>query len=345
MAILSSNTSINSTGFLQLPSDNATSGTNGQIRFNARANKVEWYNSGTQNGWSYFGLPFAARDVQVVGYLHGGYAASTVWNNTNRMTFATDTAVNLGDNTQEQGHNYQSNGFSLTRNFTFGASGSHCVASSLIICFDMITEQPVTTGYTRNMPGSVINTGTIQKEHYVAYISPYSYLSAAIYEFNLTTETLGTSYGTGGNNQWGGWTENFGIFYGGTERIFNFATRTPYNRGANTAMAGDPYQHNLQTRISTTIAGREGNPSTNWRITNYQNNASYNAIGGKPAYSGEENMVSARDWGYCMGFYNGSHVNTTYKVQFATYSGYTGTSTMEPKGKSGNSSSTMSWRP
>ena len=162
----------------------------------------------------------------------------------------------------------------------------------------------------------------------------------------MTTQTLGTTYGTGNNTTgWGAWTENFGIFYGGGERIFNFATRTSYDHGASTAIAGDAYQHNIQTRIATTIAGREGNPSTNWRLTNYQNNSSYNAIGAKPAYSGEENMVSARDWGYCQGFYNGSHVNTTYKVQFATYGGFVGSSSMEPKGKSGNSSGTMSWCP
>jgi hypothetical protein len=346
MAILANNTTISGTGFLQLPADNSQTGnTNGQLRFNPTQNKIEWYNSGTQNGWTYFGIPFQARDVQVAGYLHGGYAASTTWNNTNRMTFATDTSVNLGDGTQEASHNYQSSAFNLRRNFTWGAGGSHCAPASNIICFDMVTEQAVTSGYTRNMPGNTLNTGTIQKEHYFSYLSPYSYLSAAIYEFNLTTETLGTTYGTGGNNQWGAWTENFGIFYGGTEKIFNFATRTPYDRGASTALAGDAYQHNMQTRQATTIAGREGNPSTNWRVTNYQNNASYNAIGAKPAYSGEENMVSARDWAYCMGFYNGSHVNTTYKLTFSTFAGYTGSSSMEPKGKSGNSSGTMSWRP
>jgi hypothetical protein len=345
MAILAANSSINSTGFLQLPSGNTTDGAAGQLRYNPRSNMIESYGGSVNTNWTFMGLPFQARDVQVRGYLHGGYAASVVWNNTNRLTFATDTSVNLGDN-QEAGHNYQSSGFSLTRNYTWGASGSHCVAASNIICFDMVTEQSITTGYTRNMPGNTINTGTIQKEHYFAYIAPSSYLSGQIYEFNLTTQTLGTTYGTGNNTTgWGAWTEDFGIFYGGTERIFNFATRTPYDRSASTAIAGDAYQHNIQTRIATTIAGREGNPSTNWRITNYQNNASYNAIGAKPAYSGEENMVSARDWGYCMGYYNGAHVNTTYKVQFATYGGFIGSSSMEPKGKSGNSSGTMSWCP
>ena len=339
-------TTISGTGFLVLPSGSATTGAAGQIRYGVRSGTIEWWNPTQLGGsWNFIGIPWEARDIQTVGYINGGYAASTVWNNTNRVTFATDTTIDLGDNTQEVGHNYQSNGFSNRRNFTWGASGSHCVAASNIICFDMVTEQAVTSGYTRNMPGNTINTGTIQNETYFAYISPYSYLSANIYEFNLSTETLGSTYGTGGNNQWGFWVQNFGVFYAGTERIFNFATRTPVNRGAATAVAGDAYQHTFVTRTGTTVAGREGNPSTNWRITNYANNASWNAIGAKPAYSGEENHVSARDWGYCIGWYQGSHVNSAYKVNFATYSGANMPSSTQAKGKSGNSSATMSWRP
>lgn len=348
MATLSSGTTINSTGFLQLPSGNATTGAQGQLRFNARSNNIEWYNPSMGGQWTFMTLPWAARDIQTTGYLHGGYAASAVWNNTNRITFATDTTVDLTGTgqVQEAAHNYQSCGWNNRRSFTWGASGAHCVAASNVICFDMVTEQSVTSGYTRNWPYAHINNGTINNETYYCYVTS-GYGGSAIYEWNLSTETLGSQFGTAGGI-WGAWTEHYGIFYGGGERVYNFATRQPYLRGgvgSTTALAGDGYQHNMQTRKQYTIAGREGNPSTNWRLTNYTNNSSYDAIGGKPAYSGEENMMSAREWGYCLGFYNGVHVNTTYKVNYVTWAGFTTSSTTQPKGRVGNSSGTMSWRP
>lgn len=337
------NTNIAGSGFLQIPSGTSSSGTQGTLRYNVATNNMEYYISDQGGTWNPMALPWAARNIPTVGYLNGGYAASSVWNNTNRIQFAIDTVVNLGDNTQEAGHNYQSSGFSNRRNFTWGASGSHCVAASNVICFDMITEQPITSGYTRTWPFSHINNGTIMNEQYYCYVTS-GYGGSVVYEWNLTTETLGSTYGTSGGI-WGAWTENYGIFYGSGERNFYWSNRTNITRNSPTAVSGDGYQHTFFTRQQTTVAGREGNPSSNWRITNYTNNTSYDAIGGKPSYSGEENHLSAAAWGYSLGWYQGVHVNSAYKVNFATYSGFNGGSAMNAKGKVGNSSGTMSWRP
>ena len=337
-------TSFSSTGFLQLPSGNETTGASGQFRYNANSNNIEWYSTAMGGTWTTFALPWAARDVQTVGYNQGGYAASTVWNNTTKLVYATDTSSDLGDNSQEAGHNYQSCGFNNRYAFTWGAGNAHCTAASNVICFDMITETKVTSGYTRNWPYSHVNNGTIMNEIYYCYVTS-GYSSGAVYEWNLTTLTLGSQYGTSGES-WGAWTENYGTFYNGgtSEHNFMYSTKTAITRGSSTGIAGDNVQHNMQTRGAFTIAGREGNPSTNWRLTNYLTSASYNAIGAKPAVSGEENMCSARDWGYCMGFYNGTHVNTSYKVNYTTWAGATGT-TFVPRGKTGNSSATNAWRP
>jgi hypothetical protein len=256
----------------------------------------------------------------------------------------TDTTINLGD-TQETAHNYQSNGWNRTRNFTWGASGGHCVPGNATICFNMRTEQSQTSGYTRTFPVSQTNSGNVQQEEYYTWWQMSGY-SANIYEFNLTTETGYTAYAQAniGSFVWGTSHENFGVFWqSGAAQNWTFATRQGTAR-AGTTPSGDGYQKSIQFKQGYHYAGREGNPSTNWRKTNFFTNTSADAVGAKPYYSGEENMFTAQDWGYAVGWYQGVHVNTAFKFVYPTETGYASTSSLEAKGKVGNSSGTMAWR-
>lgn len=337
-------TRINDTGFLTLPQGSSnTTGTQGQLRYNAAKQGFEYYTTQQGGLWTTALSPYLTRTVLTTGYLQGGYAASVVWNNTNKIVYATDTTTNLGDNSQEAGHNYQSSACNNTRGFTWGASNAHCTASSNVICFNMRTEQSITSGYTRTWPYSHVNTGTVYQEEFTCWVTS-SYSSNAIYEWNLTTETLGTQQGSCGG-QWGHSHENYGVFYGGSATFtFTFSTRTNTTRPGS-APAGDGVQHVMPFKNAMHYGGRESNPSTNWRQTNMLTNTATDAnLGGKPNVSGEENMMMAQDWGYCLGFYNGTHVNTSYRMNYAVWSGYSTPSTTEPKGKTGNSSATMIWR-
>lgn len=143
------NTNITSTGHLSLPvSTDTAAGTAGQLRYNPASQALEHYKTRDASTWQRLSTPFLNRTVVTTGYINGGYASSTVWNNTNRTNFATDTTINLGDGTQELGHNYQSSAFNRTRNFTWGAGNGHCVAASNVICFNMRTETAQTSGAT-----------------------------------------------------------------------------------------------------------------------------------------------------------------------------------------------------
>lgn len=339
------NTNISSTGHLALPSStNPAAGSAAQLRFNPATQALENYKTTDASTWQRLSTPFLNRTVVTVGYINGGYAASVVWNNTNRTTFATDTTINLGDGTQEAGHNYQSSAFNRTRNFTWGAGNGHCVAASNVICFNMRTETAQTSGYTRSFPVSQVNSGTVQQEEFLAWWCNGSY-STNIYEFNLTTETGFTAVTTGGiaGPVWGTSHENYGIFWSSSAQTFTYATKSLVTR-SGTQPSGDGYQHTIQFKQGFHYAGREGNPSTNWRKTNFFTNTSADALGAKPYYSGEENMLTGQDWGYAVGWYNGVHVNTAFKFVYPTETGYGTTSSLECKGKSGNSSATMSWR-
>jgi hypothetical protein len=345
MATLS-NTSINDTGFLTLPvSSTTTAGSQGSLRYNPQFGRLEYYHTRDVSRWENLTNPFLTRCISTTGYLHGGYAASTVWSVTNRINYMTDTTINLGD-TQEVAHNYQSNGFNRTRNFTWGASGGHCVPGNLTICFNMRTEQSQTSGYTRTFPVSQTNSGNVQQEEYFTWWQMSGY-SANIFEFNLTTETGYTGYAQAniGSYVWGTSHENFGVFWSSANggQNWTYATRQGTTR-AGTTPSGDGYQKTIQFKQGYHYAGREGNPSSNWRKTNFFTNSSVDAIGAKPYYSGEENMFTAQDWGYAVGWYQGVHVNTAFKFVYPTETGYGTTTSLEAKGKVGNSSGTMSWR-
>jgi len=343
------NTTINDTGFLTLPNDTSTTaGTAGQVRYDPANNRMEFYHTRDNARWEPMMNPFLTRTIVTTGYLHGGYAASTVWNNTNRIVFATDTTINLGDSTQEWAHNYSTSLFNRTRNFTLGASNAHCTASTNVACFNMRTETAQTSGYGRTFPVSNVNSGSVQKEEFFGWWQNTSY-SANIYELNLTIEQTYVSLGalgTMGGQLWGTNHENYGIFWnasGSGSTNFTYATRTNTTRGG-TSPSGDGNQKTIMFKQGFHYGGREGNPSSNWRKTNFFTNSSADAVGAKPYYSGEENMLTGQDYGYAVGWYQGSHVNTAFKFVYATEIGYGNTSSLEAKGKSGNSSGTMSWR-
>lgn len=339
------NTTINDTGFLTLPVNSATTaGSQGSLRYNPQFSRLEYYHTRDVSRWENLTNPFLTRSIVTTGYLHGGYAASTVWAVTNRINFLTDTTINLGD-TQEAAHNYQVGAFNRTRNFTWGASGGHCVPGNNTICFNMRTETSQTSGYTRTFPVSQISAGTVQQEEYYSWWQMSGY-SANLFEFNLTTETGYTGYAQAniGSYVWGMSHENYGVFWqAGAAQTWTFATRTGTARGGTTP-SGDGYQKSISFKQGYAYAGREGNPSTNWRKTNWFTNSSADAIGAKPYFSGEENMFTAQDWGYAVGWYQGVHVNTAFKFVYATEAGYGTTASLEAKGKVGNSSGVMSWR-
>ena len=337
------NTTISSTNQISVPSNTnaAAGGAAGQLRYNPGTQQLEHYKLTDTTIWQELSTPFLTRTVVTTGYLHGGYAASTVFNTTNRTIFATDTTVNISGGTQTWAHNYSCSVFNRTRNFTLGASNAHCSASTNVACFNMRTE---VSNSVAAFPVSNVNSGAVQQQEFFGWWQNSAY-STNLYELNLTTETGYTAVsGASVSGQlWGTSHENYGIFWGGGQSTFTFATRTNAAR-TGTTPSGDGNQKTIQFKQGFHYAGREGNPSTNWRKTNMFTNTSADAVGAKPYSSGEENMMTGQDWGYAVGWYQGSHVNTAFKFVYSTETGYGTTAALEAKGNAGNSSATMSWR-
>ena len=81
------NTNINDTGHLTLPGAGDGAHESGDIRYNGSFGRVEVYHDKDGATWTNMAIPFLTRQILTVGYVHGGYAASVVWDETNKTFF------------------------------------------------------------------------------------------------------------------------------------------------------------------------------------------------------------------------------------------------------------------
>jgi hypothetical protein len=143
------NTNIDDTGHLTLPGAGDGAHEAGDIRYNGNFGRVEIYHDKDGATWTNMAIPFLTRQIVTVGYIHGGYASSVVWDETNKTYFATDTTVDLSGK-QEKGHNYKDSMHNTNLCWTVGgAANGHCVSSNGITCYNHRTENNLTSGYTR----------------------------------------------------------------------------------------------------------------------------------------------------------------------------------------------------
>jgi hypothetical protein len=317
----------------------------GSLRINRDNNAgLEFYSAG--NNWQPMAIPFLTRTILTTSYMMGGYKDSSAWNNVNKTTHASDTTYNLGDNSIERSFNYQSGACGKNIGFIFGAGNGHAISSNYVIAYNMRSETQYTTGFSRTLNYAKYNTGTIFQEHYIAWNTGGG--GTNIDEFNLITETKTLDIGGfSSTGMWGMSGENFGIWYWEEDsRHFTFATRqTMVRHGQQTGAHSQ--QKSTQSKQTNCYAGHEGsyNGGNNFRRTNMITNTTGGTMAKPSTNSGEENYAMGQDWAYCIGLYNGSgQVNVSFRFNYATEAGYTGGTSMEPKGHAGASSGFCVWR-
>lgn len=319
-------------------------GTLGALRINSSTNKIE-YASGSGN-WMSISMPFLTRTVITNAYMMGGYKDAVTWNNVNRIVCATDTTTNLGDNSIERSFNYQSGACGKNIAFVFGAANAHATSSNYVIAFNMRTETQYLGSFSRTLNYAKYNTGTVFKEHYVAWNTGGG--GSNIDEYNLTTETkIQDIAGFYSGACWGMSTENYGIiFWENDDRMFTFATRTFAVRTSATKASNHSQQKSVNSKVGYGWAGNEGDYAggNNYRRTNFTTNVSALNLAKPVTNSGEENYTMGQEYQYCLGMYNGLQNNISWKFNYSTETGAQGSSTMEPKGKAGASSGSTAWR-
>jgi hypothetical protein len=343
MANLLSNTSFSDTGFLRLPIGTSAqrTGSVGAMRLNSTTGLMETFDG---VAWDSNVIAFPYRSIITTAFTQGGYKDAVAWNNINKTFTSTDTTVNLGDVT-ERSHNYQWGACSKDYSYVFGAGGGHAVASNYTTAFNMRTEQQV-SDITRTLAGTRHTFGGVFQEHYYAWMSGGD--ATRIEEYNLTTKTLvGTlapTYASGAI--WGISHENIGIFYTSeSASTWTFATRTIAARGG-TAPSAHHQQKSIQSKHSFAYCGNQGtyNGGNNLRRTNMVTNVTtVPGLNKIVQNSGEENLTLGNDHQYMLGMYNGLQNNISWRFNYATESGFTGATSMEPKGKAGMSSAVCGW--
>lgn len=325
-----------------LPTSSVTP-VNGMIRYNSVLDQPEQYLGGS---WRVMPMPFIARTIITTAYTMGGYKDSVAWNNVNRTVAATDTTTNLGDNSMERTFNYQSAGVGKDNAFIFGAANAAGTASNYIIGYNMRSETQLTSGFTRTMANNNYNTGTVFMETDLAWNAGGG--AAVIEEFNFSTQTMylvNASIGWA-TETWAMSHEKFGIFFTSeSANNFEFSTRTITAR-AGTAPSAHHQQKAVNSKGANCYAGNEGTYNGgNWlRRTNMITNSTA-GITKKPYQNcGEENFTLGQEHQYMIGCYDTLQNNTSWRFNYASEAGYVGSSTLQPKGKGGQSSASNAWR-
>jgi len=302
----------------------------------------------TSDYWKPIALPFLQRTIISNNYMMGGYKDGTPWSNVNRTVTATDTTTNLGD-LLEQPTNYKGGAGSRNIYYMFGATASNAGASNYITAFNMRTEAAYTSAGSRYLSVSAGYNGVMFKEHYKAY-THQSAQGTGIEEFNMITETTnGVVANIWQDYSWAMSWETHGILWasdGNSNRNFHFATNTPVTRGG-TQVSGHHQQKSVQSKVLYCYAGNEGsyNGGYNYRRTNMVTDITSGTVGKPSTNCGEENYTMGQEHQYMIGTYNGSgQVNVSSKFYYASESGVTGGTSMEPKGHAGASSAVCGWR-
>ena len=313
----------------------------GAIRYNLQKG-LEVYSN--DNKWQPMTMPFLSRQIIARGYMAGGYKDSSAWNNVNRIYQATDVCTNLGDNSISRSFNYQWGACSDKIGYVFGAGNGHAVSSNVPTAFRFGTEVAYATTLG-NMANNRFRFGGCFQETYFAWQCGGG--ATAVEETNLTTEVQSATTYTGftSGESWGMSHETHGIMYvGGDYRIWHYATRTQL-----AAFGGDPsnshQQKSVQSKMTYCWAGNEGsyNGGYNLRRSNMYTRTTSGTVAKPVTNNGEENFTMGQDWQYMLGEYNGAQNNNAWKFYYATESGFTGPSNMQPQGKGGSSSGVCWW--
>lgn len=300
--------------------------------------------NGTEAYWSFDGendTGWATARIWTHGYVGGGYQNSSPWSNVNRTVHSTDTTTNLGDKLDRSGA-YMSGSWSDIKHWFHSMENTYRGSSNYTSGFNMASETGIAHLSQWDMTVNRASMGSMQ-DH--VFAGGNSFLTGGGNSrtdvFNLKTETMRTSgfpndYPDGGDDPtWGGhgrlkgWHKRSGTRKGLEWKTESWVT---WEHGPG----GDGWKKCLPSMLGHLYCGTgNNNQNGNARIDDITGINVRNIDFGR---MGEENFQMGMRKGYCLGNYNGSQNNQTFKVNYindgATYLG----GTTEPKGHGGMSS-------
>lgn len=318
------------------------------------------------NGWEPIGsqddsrIAFKYRQIISTSYTAGGYKDSSPWKTVQRTINATDQTVSVGD-LMDYPSSYSSGGCSPTKLFMWSVNTDNLWKSATEVHgtyttgIDMVNE----TAYAHQSKWDLANArdqmGTLFQEGLFAWIFGGSV--AAVEKFNFTNETMYSNYypnaapyitmtssitsslGCAGFSD-----ENYGYGYGSESgmKLF-FATDTI---SVKQQWGASGQQKGISSKVGKGYAGNEGtyNGGYNLRRWDYATESNIGNVAKPYPNCGEENFTMGQDHQYMIGNYDGTQNNGSWKFYYATDSGSSSVSGLNPTTHGGMSSGHCGWR-
>ena len=316
-----------------------------------------WEPVGTQNTDR---TAFKYRQIINYSYLAGGYKSSSPWKNVHRTTNATDQTVHLGE-LMDYPASYTSGACSKSILFIWSTATDNLwksatqVDSTYTTGIHMVNE----TAYAHQSKWDLLNArddcGTLFKETEFAYIFGGSV--ATVEKFNLTNETMYTTYYPGGSpyvttttsitsslGASGFSEENYGYGYGSESGNKCFFATDIFITTTHWGVSGQ--QKGISSKVGKGYCGNEGtyNGGYNLRRWDMFTETNIGNVAKPEGNTGEENFTMGQDHQYMLGNYNGVQNNNSWKFTYATDTGVSNPAGLSPGVNAGTSSGHCGWR-
>ena len=324
--------------------------------------------SNYDDGWEPIGsqshdrTAFKYRQVINFSYTAGGYKSGSPWKSVHRTTNATDQTANLGE-LLDYPANYTSGACSKTKLFIWSTNtdgahkGATTVHSTHTSAIDMINETTSAHQTKWDLLNARDDAGTLFQETEFAWVFGGSV--ATVEKFNLTNETMYTTYYPGGSpyvtsstsitstlGASGFSDENYAFGYGSESSTkLYFANDVFTTSKAQFASSGQ--QKAISSKVGKGYAGNEGTYNGGYNLRRWDVFTETN-IGNVPKphpNCGEENFTMGQDHQYMIGVYDGSgQTNNSWKFSYTTDTGIVNPTGLAPTAHAGQSSGHCGWR-
>lgn len=316
-----------------------------------------WEPVGTQNTDR---TAFKYRQIINYSYLAGGYKSSSPWKNVHKTTNATDQTVHLGE-LMDYPASYTSGACSKSILFIWSTATDNLwksatqVDSTYTTGIHMVNE----TAYAHQSKWDLLNArddcGTLFKETEFAYVFGGSV--ATVEKFNLTNETMYTTYYPGGSpyvttttsitstlGASGFSEENYGYGYGSESGNKCFFSTDVFITTTHWGVSGQ--QKGISSKVGKGYCGNEGtyNGGYNLRRWDMFTETNIGNVAKPEGNTGEENFTMGQDHQYMLGNYNGVQNNNSWKFSYTTDTGTTNPAGLSPGVNAGTSSGHCGWR-
>lgn len=297
--------------------------------------------------------PTAFRYRQIINYsyLAGGYKDGSPWKNVHKTVNLIDQTTHIGElldypASYTSGACNKSIFFIWSVNSDGGMKYASDVYGTFTSAINMLTDTRYTNQSKFNTTISRSDLGTMHKETEMAYL--FSGGSSTMEKFNLSNESLVTGFalttinGSDGGSAFSD--ENFGYGWTSSEGIkFNFSNDTA---SSSSQWGNHAQQKGISSKTGKGYAGNEGSYSGGYNLRRWSNSSDTNIGNVAKPYGncGEENFTMGQDWQYMLGNYDGTQNNGSWKFYYATDSGSSSVTGLNPGVNGGTSSGHCGWR-